>query len=69
MKTLNSPMPRRTRCGLVGRRAAFLTPEQMEYAWMSVALALIGLENRDVPKFDDLLKAIRKATIVGRNGF
>ena len=58
-------MTRRDRCYLVGRRAKRLEPPQAAIAWDELATLVENFGDRDMPKFDDLLKAIRTATIEG----
>ncbi len=55
--------PRRVRCYLVGRRASKLTPPQAVEAWYSLARQLEAMEEKDIPKFLDLLCAIRAANL------
>lgn len=59
-------MTRRDRCYLIGRRAAKLNDEQAAKAWKFLASRLDKLGDKDVPKFTDLLVAIRMATLAGR---
>lgn len=59
-------MTRRDKCELVGRRAENLNAAQAAVAWWQLSEELRELGDRDVPKFKDLLRAIRKATIKGR---
>ena len=63
MKTLSSVMTRRDRCYLFGRRACRLSPEEARRAWQSLALQVEALGEKDVPKFNDLLIAVRVATV------
>jgi len=56
-------MTRRDRCELVGRRAGLLNDGQAATAWKLLALQLESMGDMDIPKFRDLLKAIRGATI------
>jgi hypothetical protein len=66
MKTLSHVMTRRDRCYLFGRRAATLTPPQAAEAWYSLAEKVEGFGTMDVPKFNDLLIAIRVATVISK---
>lgn len=58
--------PRRDMCYLVGRRAQTLTPTQAAIAWNFLALRLEDLQDKDVPKFSNLITTIRAATIIGK---
>lgn len=58
-------MTRRDRCHLVGVRAERLNAIQSGYAWNVLAGLLQAMGERDVPKFDDVMSAIRAATIEG----
>lgn len=58
-------IPRRERCYVVSKRARLLEGRNAARAWMELAIILDRLSDKDVPKFDDLLKAIRTATIKG----
>ncbi len=59
-------MTRRDLCYLVGRRAARLSFTQSAKAWQSLARSLEGLSDKDIPKFHDVMDAVRVATIVAR---
>lgn len=62
-------MNRRTQCVLVGRRADRLSSQEAAKAWFHLAGQLAGMDipfNVGTPKYQDLLKAIRAATIYGR---
>lgn len=59
-------IPRRDRCWLLGRRAARLNDVQARHAWALLAVELEALGEHDMPKYRDLVIAIRKATIIGR---
>jgi hypothetical protein len=59
-------MTRRDQCYLVGRRASFLVGAQAATAWSALAQRLEAMSEMDIPKFRDLLTAIRTATIVAR---
>ncbi len=58
-------MTRRDKCALVGKRASLLEPAQAKEAWYQLAILLDGMGDKDVPKFNDLLRAIRQSTIHG----
>jgi hypothetical protein len=51
---------------LLGRRAAKLTNNQAVYAWLQLANQLEGLGDKDVPKFHDLVVAIRAGILGAR---
>lgn len=53
-------------CFSVGRRAAFLDPEKAAAAWKILAEHLEAMGEMDVPKFRDLVKAIRDANIAAK---
>lgn len=57
-------LPRRERCYLVAKGIYRLDMRFSEYALVLLADELSELGERDLPKFDDLLKAIRRATIM-----
>ena len=57
---------RRDKCYLVGRRGQRLTGAAAIYAWQNLSARLIAMQERDVPKFNDILIAIRVATIQAR---
>lgn len=63
MKTLSSVLTRRDRCYLFGRRAIRLTPPQAAEAWYKLAEKVESMGDLDVPKFNDLLIALRVATV------
>lgn len=54
---------RRDYCFFVGLRAAKLNPSLAAVAWNTLARRLEALGDKDVPKFIDLLAAVRAATI------
>lgn len=54
---------RRDRCYFIGRRAATLSRAQAAEAWAFLATQLEGMADVDIPKFNDLLKTVRVATI------
>lgn len=57
-------MTRRDACYFVGRRAGKLHPVRAAIAWEALARRLEALGDQDIPKFKDLLTAIRQSTIV-----
>jgi len=62
-------MNRRDLLHLVGRRAERLTPDQSARAWRYLAGQLQGmgdLSSGYTPKFKDVVQAVRRATISGR---
>lgn len=59
-------MNRRDRCEMISRRMSELTAEQSERAWRHLTGALIICGDLDMPKFENLLTAIRAATIYGK---
>lgn len=65
MKTPTSlRMTRRDMCHMIGLRARKLGPVESVEAWLFLAARLEDeLSTRDLPKFIDLLQAIRAATI------
>lgn len=65
VKTLRQ-LPRRERCHHVGHRAAKLDSFAATVAWRALAFRVARLDQRDVPKFNELLAIIRTATIVGK---
>lgn len=66
MKTMSSITTRRDRCYLIGRRAQRLSPAQAADAWQRLAEKVEGFSLHDVPKFADLLSAVREATVLAR---
>lgn len=56
-------IPRRELCYIIGRRAFNLTVNEGARAWFDMATSLESLAHKDVPKFNDLVRAIRRATI------
>lgn len=56
-------MTRRDLCYLVGKRAFKLHPNQAAAAWYRFATLVEGFGERDIPKFRDLLGAMRHSTI------
>lgn len=65
MKT-ERKLPRRDRCFVYSRRASRLHQQQAAIAWNYLSGELESLSQRDIPKFEDLMRAIRHATAVGR---
>lgn len=59
-------MNRRDKVYLVAKRAWRLTGCDAAKAWGHLALDLETIAKTDMPKFRDLLRAIRRATIAGR---
>lgn len=62
-----APMTRRDRCYFMGRRGKTLSEQHMANAWGLLCQSLVELGDRDMPKFDDVLLAIRAATIRARH--
>lgn len=60
-------MTRRDRCYFVGKRASTLRLRQAALAWYYLAAALEGFGEKDLPKYRDVIGAIRKATIHGKS--
>lgn len=58
-------LPRRDRCFLVGKRALQLRRRQAATAWYALAGQLVELGDSDIPKYKNVIRAIRKATILG----
>lgn len=56
-------IPRRDRVYLAGCRAGRLTDAQSAAAWRSLSAQLQELGELDIPKFRDVIAAIRSATI------
>lgn len=59
-------MTRRDQCYFVGRRARTCSIAQSAAAWLNLATRLEEMGEKDLPKFCDLLSAIRRATITGK---
>jgi hypothetical protein len=59
-------LTRRDHIYLTGLRAEKLTPKQAATAWHSMALRLEELGKKDIPKYRDVITAIRLATIDGK---
>jgi hypothetical protein len=56
-------MTRRDQCYFVGRRASFLAQAQAAM-WAALAHRVEAMAEMDIPKFRDLINAIRSATIM-----
>jgi hypothetical protein len=56
-------MPRRDWCLLVGNRGQHLNERQAAEAWYRLCRYLWDMGERDVPKYNDLITAIRKSII------
>lgn len=56
-------MRRRDHCALVGKRAAALSPRRAAKAWALLAQKLDDLGMKDIPKYADIMQAIRQSTI------
>lgn len=59
-------MTRRDKVFLVGKRATKLSKNQSAWAWHVLASQLELFGDMDMPKFRQLLRAIRVATIAGK---
>jgi transcriptional regulator GlxA family with amidase domain len=59
-------MTRRDMCYFIGKRAGLLSTRDAAVAWRNLARVVEGFGEKDVPKFIDLLMAIRRATIAGK---
>ena len=59
-------MTRRDQCYFIGRRAKTCNDEQAAYAWINLAFRLEAMGENDIPKFRDLIHAIRLATIAAK---
>jgi hypothetical protein len=59
---------RRDRIYFVGLRAGKLNQIQAAHAWADLAKRLENLGDVDIPKYRDVLHAIRSATITGVKG-
>lgn len=62
-KVLREKLARRDQCLLVGRRAGRLSPGEAATAWARLAEGLEAMGDLDIPKFVDILTAVRAATI------
>jgi len=56
---------RRDQCHYVGKRALRLTKAQAACAWEIMAIFIEDLGEKDLPKYRDLITAVRMATIIG----
>lgn len=56
------PMPRRELCYELGENALALTQEQSAIAWEILARRLMGMDEKDIPKFADVTLAINVST-------
>lgn len=59
-------IPRRDRCYFVGRRALTLKRGEAANAWRFMATRLESFGDKDMPKYHDVMAAIRDATIYAR---
>lgn len=59
-------LTRRDQCYSTGRRMATLNDGQSVKAWKLLALRVEVMGDLDVPKFVDLIAAIRQSTISGK---
>jgi hypothetical protein len=70
MKTMSSVFTRRDRCHLIGRRAGRLNMWEAGHAWLHLAEKIERVmgspEPGRLPKFNDLLIAVRVATVLGK---
>lgn len=57
---------RRDMCYSVGRRAAQLKPHEAAAAWHDMAAKIESLGDADIPKFKDIIAAVRHANIFGK---
>lgn len=57
---------RRDMCFFVGRRAGMLKPDRAARAWALLAQRLEAMGDMDVPKFLDVMVAIRASAIMAR---
>jgi hypothetical protein len=60
-------LPRRDRCYLTGKRARLMPLPAAARAWYCLASHLEEFGERDMPKFNDLLAAIRQSTITAHD--
>lgn len=56
-------LSRRDQCYLAGKRGSLLTKTEAARAWFILAEQIEGYGDIDVPKFRDVITAIRSATI------
>lgn len=66
LSTINPAMTRRDQCYLVGRRARTCSIAQAAAAWTDLSARIEAMGDLDIPKFRDVLYAIRKATLTGK---
>jgi hypothetical protein len=59
-------MTRRDQCYLVGRRARTCNIAQCVAAWLDLSQRVEKMGDMDIPKFRDLIRAVRLATIAGK---
>lgn len=59
-------MTRRDKCHLVAKRAARLSQDEAAAAWFHLTGGVDAMGEKDVPKFRDILGAMRRATIFAR---
>lgn len=68
---MSSVFTRRDRCHLIGRRAGKLNLWEAGHAWLHLAAKLEDIlgspEPGRLPKFNDLLIAVRVATVIGKS--
>lgn len=57
---------RRDACFFVGKRAAMLSTAEACTAWQILSLKVQTMEDMDIPKFRDMLSAVRSSTIIAR---
>ena len=60
-------MTRRDQCYVVGRRAQTLNATEAALAWKALGIQIEDLGKKDMPKYFDLIRAVRAATICGRH--
>ena len=63
---MGKKMTRRDKCYFTGRRAHRLNPLEAARAWRMLAQSLESMGDSDIPKFAELLKSIRMATIISK---
>ncbi|HWY74984.1 MAG TPA: hypothetical protein VN281_05175 [Verrucomicrobiae bacterium] len=59
-------MTRRDKCHIAGTQAQRLDEKQSAIAWHLLAGELVELGDADIPKFRQLMMAIRSSTILAR---
>lgn len=57
---------RRDMCYFVGKRGQMLRPERAAVAWRILSRRVEAMGEMDIPKFIDLLAAIRSAAVASR---